>query len=377
MIDDSRRSEFLDHLYAAAVGAEDWKNVLSSFTGLVGGHGGLLNFYDVAAGRVRTLEWYNYSEKHIALSDAYWQAHDPWGAAGQKFFRQSQAQLADGFVSWGTALVPQKELLATEWYNEFAAESLVQDCLSTVGVTSGHIGLALIANTGGHPPKAYKEEQIAEARRVQVDVQRAMNLHIRAGGAGRYAASVPGEMRMKVPAVTLKDRRILASNPEAQQELAKGRLISMERASRLSAQDPELDGMISVMCRPDGPQQASCLATAIDGSRFLAQAVRFNRLRGTLMEAAGVDDPALMLVLTPVDDRVAGREAALRAFSSFTPMEGAIAMALVNGQSISDIARERRISIPTIRWHIRNMIEKTGENGVRGLTRILTLLLPY
>jgi DNA-binding CsgD family transcriptional regulator len=78
-----------------------------------------------------------------------------------------------------------------------------------------------------------------------------------------------------------------------------------------------------------------------------------------------------------VDDRVAGREAALRAFSSFTPMEGAIAMALVNGQSISDIARERRISIPTIRWHIRNMIEKTGENGVRGLTRILTLLLPY
>lgn len=170
---------------------------------------------------------------------------------------------------------------------------------------------------------------------------------------------------MKVPAVTLKERRVLASNPEAQQELAKGRLISMESASRLSAEDPELDGMISVMCRPDGPQQASCTATAIDGSRFLAQAVRFNRLRGTLMEAAGVDDPALMLVLTPVDDRVAGREAALRAFSSFTPMEGAIAMALVNGQSISDIARDRRVSVPTIRWHIRNMIEKTGENGVR------------
>lgn len=109
-------------------------------------------------------------------------------------FRQSKAQLADGFVSWGTALVPQKELLATEWYNEFAAESLVQDCLSTVGVTSGNISFALIANTGGHPPKAYNEVQIAEAKRVQVDVQRAMHLHIRAGGAGRYAASVPGEM---------------------------------------------------------------------------------------------------------------------------------------------------------------------------------------
>jgi DNA-binding NarL/FixJ family response regulator len=74
---------------------------------------------------------------------------------------------------------------------------------------------------------------------------------------------------------------------------------------------------------------------------------------------------------------VAGREAALRAFTSFTPMESAIAMALVNGQSITEIARDRRVSVPTIRWHIRNMIDKTGESGVRGLTRILTLLLPY
>jgi DNA-binding NarL/FixJ family response regulator len=151
----------------------------------------------------------------------------------------------------------------------------------------------------------------------------------------------------------------------------------MHRASLFGSQDQELDRMVATMCRPDGAPQMSCLATALDGSRFLAQTIRFNRLRGTLMEAAGMDDPAVILILTPIGDSVAGREAALRAFSSFTPMEGAIAMALVNGQSISDIARERRISIPTIRWHIRNMIEKTGENGVRGLTRILTLLLPY
>lgn len=374
---EARRSEFLDRLYAAAVGGDGWKDVLESYTQLVGGHASLLSLYDLPAGKTRTIEWHNFSEDYISASNAQWKAVNPWSVAGQQLFRDPKALMATGFVSAGSALVSQRDVLATEWYNEFAADSLVQDCLSTIGMTSGGIGMALIANTGGRPPVAYTQEQVAQARRVQPDVQRAINLHIRSGGASRHVAAAPGELRLKVPVLVIKDRRILSSNPEADHELELGRLVRMQSATLFASQDQELDRMVATMCRPDGSQQMSCLATALDGSRFLAQAIRFNRLRGTLMDAAGMDDPAVILILTPIGDRVAGREAALRAFSSFTPMEGAIAMALVNGQSISDIARDRRVSVPTIRWHIRNMIEKTGEDGVRGLTRILTLLLPY
>ncbi len=372
----ARRAEFLDHLYAAAVGADDWKNVLASFTRLVGGHAGLLNFYDIPAGKVRTLEWHNFSERHIEASDAYWQAHDPWSAAGQQFFRSGAENLANGFVQWGSCLVPQRELLNTEWYNEFAAESLVQDCLSAVGVMKGGIGVALIANTGGHPPIVYSPEQIHQAKRVQEDVQRAIGINARVG-SGFVTAAGPGELRMTVPVLVIKDGKVLDANPEARRELETGRLLSQRSAQRLGCVDGDLPRMLSAVGRSDGPHQSSCLARASDGSRFLAQAIRFNRLRGSLLEAAGMEDPAVLLVLTPVDDRESGREAALRAFSSFTPMEGAIALALVNGQSITEIARDRRIGVPTVRWHIRNMISKTGENGVRGLTRILTLLLPY
>jgi len=371
---EARRSEFLDRLYAAAVGADGWKDVLESYTQLVGGHASLLSLYDLPAGKTRTIEWHNFSEGYISASNAQWKAVNPWSVAGQQLFRDPQALKATGFVSAGSALVSQRDLFATEWYNEFAADSLVQDCLSTIGLTSAGIGMALIANTGGRPPAAYTPDQVAQARLVQPDVQRAINLHIRSGG---HVATAPAELRLKVPVLVIKDRRILSSNPEAGHELELGRLVRTHRATLFGSQDQKLDRMVATMCRPDGAQQMSCLATALDGSRFLAQAIRFNRLRGTLMEAAGMDDPAVILILTPIGDRVAGREAALRAFSSFTPMEGAISMALVNGQSITEIARERRVSVPTIRWHIRNMIDKTGENGVRGLTRILTLLLPY
>lgn len=140
MHENNLQSEFLDHLYAAAVGADDWKNVLATYTKLVGGHAGLMNFYDLATGRNRTVEWHNYDDKHIAASDTYWQMHEPWSAAGLQQVARTPEMLMTGFVSRGSSLVPQRELLASEWYNEFGADNLVQDCLGTVGVTGGRMG---------------------------------------------------------------------------------------------------------------------------------------------------------------------------------------------------------------------------------------------
>lgn len=373
---DTRQDEFLDHLYAAAVGAGEWQDVVAAFTRLVGGHGGLINVYDVPTGSVRTVEWHNFDQNHIAALDAYWQSREPWSRAGLEQIATHPEMLVNGFVSRGSSLVPQKELLASEWYNEFAGASLIQDCLSTVGVSNGVKGLALIANTGGRPPVTYSTEQIAIAASVQADIQRAINIHVSAADSNQILAAAPGYLQMKLPVLAMQERRILTCNPAAMEELERSRLIRRV-AGKLFAVDASLDRMMASISRRDAVPQMSVVATGLDGSRFLAQAIRFNRLRGTLMAAAGGDDPAVMLVLTSLDDGVAGREAALRALSCFTPVEHAITSSLVNGQSIEDIARDRKASVQTIRWHLRNMSAKVGEHGVKGLTRLLTLLLPY
>lgn len=373
---ESRKNDFLDKLYAAAVGAEAWKNVLESYTRLVGGHASLLSYYDIPAGTARTIEWHNFSDSYIAASNSYWKARNPWGAAGLKSLRDPEVLRTGGFVSAGSELVSQRDLLATEWYNDFASESLVQDCLTTVGISGGMRGVALIANTGGHPPATYASAQVSVAEGVLTDVQRAIALHISSAGQEQHLLAVPGYMQMKLPVIAVHGRRILTSNTAAMVELEAGRLIRRANG-KLVVHDPQLDRMLAHLADVGGAQQMSLIATGLDGSRFLAQAVRFNRLRGTLMATAGADDPAVMLVLTALDAGGAGREAALTVLNCFTPVEQAIAACLVNGQSIEDIARERRASVQTIRWHIRNMSTKTGEHGVRGLTRMLTLLLPY
>ena len=206
-------------------------------------------------------------------------------------------------------------------------------------------------------------------------MQRAINLHVNAAGTNGVMTVAPRYAHLKLPILTMAERRVLSSNSAAQEELERGRLIRCV-GGRLYCRDPVFDRMLVSMTLEGEAHQKSVLTTALDGNRFLAQAVRFNLLRGTLMEAAGADDPAVVLILTALEDGAAGRENALKALKCFTPVEHAIAMALVNGQSIDDISKERRTSVQTIRWHLRNMSEKTGENGVKGLTRLLTLLLP-
>jgi DNA-binding CsgD family transcriptional regulator len=252
----------------------------------------------------------------------------------------------------------------------------VQDFLATTGVGTGMRGLSIAANTGGHPPATYSDEQARLAASVGPDVQRAIALHIKSSAGGQILSATPSYASMTLPVLAIHERFVLTANAPAQQELDRGRLLRSQ-GGRLVAQDPELARMLVAVARQDENHQMSMVATATDGSRFLAQAVRFNQLRGSLMAAAGADDPAVMLVLTSLDQGTAGREAAIRALGSFTPVEHAIAMALVNGQSIEDIARERRASVQTIRWHLRNMSDKTGQSGSKGLTRMLTLLLPY
>jgi hypothetical protein len=112
---NSRQAEFLDHLYAAAVGADEWENVLAAFTRLVGGHAGLMNYYDLAKGVVRTVAWHNYDQKHINGSDSYWQAREPWSPLARQEVLDNPALLAGGFVTRGSSLMPQRQLLASEW----------------------------------------------------------------------------------------------------------------------------------------------------------------------------------------------------------------------------------------------------------------------
>ncbi|MGI9245755.1 MAG: helix-turn-helix transcriptional regulator [Steroidobacteraceae bacterium] len=58
----------------------------------------------------------------------------------------------------------------------------------------------------------------------------------------------------------------------------------------------------------------------------------------------------------------------------FTPTECEIAVSLLNGQELSDIATGRQTSLETVRGHVKNLLRKTGLNSQKQFTAMMSRL---
>jgi DNA-binding CsgD family transcriptional regulator len=79
---------------------------------------------------------------------------------------------------------------------------------------------------------------------------------------------------------------------------------------------------------------------------------------------------ALVLITEPADShRLA--VPALQQLFGLTAAEAGVALALAAGHSAEEIAAERRVSVPTVRTQIRQILAKTGALHLRDLVRLL------
>jgi DNA-binding CsgD family transcriptional regulator len=79
---------------------------------------------------------------------------------------------------------------------------------------------------------------------------------------------------------------------------------------------------------------------------------------------------ALVLITDPADNPVPAAQALHQLFG-LTAAEAGVALALVAGRSAEEIAAERRVSVPTVRTQIRQILAKTGALHLRDLMRLL------
>lgn len=67
-------------------------------------------------------------------------------------------------------------------------------------------------------------------------------------------------------------------------------------------------------------------------------------------------------------------EAGWHQLFGLTPAESAVAVALLGGQTADLVARERAVSLDTVRAQIRTVLQKTEAGNLRDLERIAALL---
>jgi len=87
---------------------------------------------------------------------------------------------------------------------------------------------------------------------------------------------------------------------------------------------------------------------------------------------------AAILTLTPVAPPQAPPIELIQCLFDLTPAEARVARSLATGQTVEDIASERRLSVNTVRTQVRGVLEKTGCNRQAEIIAILTgIIAPH
>ena len=375
----------IDAIYDAAAGGASWLDVGVRLCGVFAADRASL-IVPAAMGPARQLlEPPNPGEAAYA---AYFRTVDPFWHQAQRDFAESRTQ-HQLRAKLGPALVPDHELLRSEFYNDYGRH------FSRRHVVGGMLGverpspLSLARGESAYP---FTEE---DRRRIEVllpHIQRALQLHERLAAheaTSRTTMSMLDTMPMGMIIVDA-GLRVRFSNEAAVQAVARPGC-----GMAILASGPHTTGSTHLVAlhHDDARSLRQLVVAAARGGsgggmrirpRDAAegeapmQAVLVSPLPGALLHDA---DPSLRdargLVLIVVQDLVARTPpnlAVLCDIFGLTRSEAAVAAGLVGGASAEDVATARHVSLETVRTQVRAILRKSEATNLRDLERMLAQL---
>ena len=293
------------------------------------------------------------------------------------------------------ALIPTRELVRTEFYNDWLRVLGVHSCAAAVVHRDQGSGVALYL-TRERVAGPFANEDLALLSLLMPHVQRAAATALRLAAAHSANDTLTGALDRVGDAVLVVDRdgHVLVTNRAADRLLAEGDGLSVDRrgpqgvgglrASR-AADTLELRRLIA---------EAAAWAHLQHGRRITVDATRGG---GTLVLKRPSGRPALYAIVSPVPAaserppntfveltrpcqggaaivliRNPGAAPAgtdrgllnyLQATYQLTETEAAVAVQVCTGGGLAAVARERDVSLATVRTQVQRVYQKTGARG--------------
>jgi DNA-binding CsgD family transcriptional regulator/PAS domain-containing protein len=354
---------FMTDLYDAATEPSAWERLGARLATALGGQTSAL--WIVEHGHVREMVS-SLPAEAVTQYQQYYHTLDPWAARTSRTPRL-QARL-------GPELVPQRVVLASEFYHDWGARFGVCHVVGAVMPldvrATATLGLALERPSTA---EAFTDADRQRLNLVLPHLQRAVQLrrrlvHLEAHTQVGCAALNVLPLGVVVAAA---DGAIVFANTAAE-GLARrdeglrlgGRLSGLGAMQPLEAQ--RLRGLIQAVTH--GGAGGLLRITRRTRPPLAALVAPLpTRLRPTTAVAPAL---ALVLITDPADGPVL-TVPALQQLFALTAAEAGVALALAAGRRAEDIAAARGVSLPTVRTQIRQILEKTGARHLRDLSRLL------
>jgi DNA-binding CsgD family transcriptional regulator/PAS domain-containing protein len=292
---------------------------------------------------------------------------DPWAA--------SLARQPPETIMLGSEHLPEKELLRTEFYNDWARHG---GMFRPLGVRM-RLGPGVYATMGSENPFARKLFEPTDKRRIErvlPHVKRALQLRRRLRQVSERG-SAQAALDALAFGMIICDRRgcIVAANAEAE-TLARsdsgvvlagnGRAIGAVHPAEHSAlrrlvRDAASGGAGGILSITGGQGVPTLLALVAPMPRGL------NDLDGR---------GHAVVALRSLGDAPGFGATRLSGFFGLSPTQGEIALAIFRGKSIEEIAAERGVKITTVRTQLARLYARTGAESQRDIVRLIALLPP-
>jgi DNA-binding CsgD family transcriptional regulator len=358
-------------LYDAPETTGGWRAFLNDLCDTLGGSAANVLSQDFRAARVQIAD-VRTDPDVLRAYDSYWHQHDPWAHSPRT------ASLASGRVAIGDALIDPADMRRTAFYNELGRpHDLVQALVGMIEVNGRRLSCVSINGSARRAP--FSAEDAALLTALMPHMQNALELHRRLARVETAAAD----------ALTAIDR--LAEGVLL--VTSTGRVVHANRAARalLHARD-------GVFVDAGDLRAASAVDTT--ALRAAIHAAASTRVRGSAARRLFLARPSgrrpyvvlvapavtRLLALTPVAPAVvvcvsdperlitlpADR---LRRFFGLTAAEARVASCLLDGDAPAVAAARLKISLPTVRAHLRQIFAKTETTSQAELARVLSMTL--
>lgn len=368
---DHGREALTQAIYHAALQPQAWQSVVSALGRVFMGVRFLMVGTDARHPSSVPQVHLGYSAEAASSYVGHYQHLNPWWPGWRA--------LQPGQVAHSLSVLSEKELLRTEFYADWLRpQEDLRHGVGTVLLRDSTRAYLLAGNYRGRDA-GWADKQVSLAlqalgplMRHALEVNR-MLLGLRLGGlAGR--AGAPGDAAVLLLA---PGSRVIYMNPRAEALVRAGDLLSMGADQRLRLGCDVANDHLSAAWTEAGRHLQFRLARAgLWDEALQARLVPVSedlRAELQLSELDGPAGPLLLLALAsppPLQDLCGTLQRSLR----LTPAEAQVALALAGGQVVKEIARNRQVSVETVRNQIKSILQKTQSRRQADLVSLVAAL---
>lgn len=371
-------SDLVHQIYSASAEPSRWPETVGALARAMGAMQAVLFTPYIGPGGGGLMFPWQVEEKDLILYGTKYIHHDLWAQSAQ-----SRGLIKDGAVALGEELVPQDELLASIYYQEFLRPMGVGRICSGV-VFEGAPGLpstVLSIYRGPDDPFALEDREFM--RLLVPHLSRSLGLMHRLNHARYQAESLRAALnRLSVGVFLLNQHMdVIHANTAALQVLDRADGLQLDEQKRITAAGFQqsdglrLEAWLARLVATPEPQRGSFtdtfeVARSKPKARYSVQCCPLQPC-DPLAQSEGahhivfVTDPHRLELPTPEQ---------LQRQLGLTPAEARVTHAIVQGGSYSAVAQVLGVSEETIRTQIRATYAKTHTTDKASLTRMVLSL---